>query len=98
MRLEYFISQKQHYTTRSSTAKKPAKNTGGYNKTKLLATKRDSAAQEDGIRFWFVDYRQVLRALRISNKMNIVNFDEAGFRVGCMKRHEILVPADVSEV
>ena len=46
---------------------------------------------------WFADYRVVLRELNIKNKRNIINFDEAAFRVGYMKGHEILVPTDVKE-
>jgi hypothetical protein len=31
-------------------------------------------------------------------KKNIYNFDEAGFRVGCARGEEILVPLDIREV
>ena len=30
-------------------------------------------------------------------RRNIVNFDEAGFQVGCMKGQWILIPLDVTE-
>lgn len=66
-------------------------------KTKPLAVVRYSAAQESDVRIWFEEYRQVLRDLKIVHRRNIINFDEAGFRIGCMKGHEILVPADVKE-
>ena len=59
---------------------------------------RFTAAQEEDIQAWFVDYRQALKTLQIKTKKNIVNFDEAGFRVGCMKGHQILAPTDVLEV
>ena len=45
----------------------------------------------------FTDYRMIFRELNIKNKFNIINIDEAGFRVGCMKGPEILVPTDVNE-
>ena len=67
-------------------------------KTKPLAMIRFTAAQEKDIQAWFVDYRQALKTLQIKTKKNIVNFDEAGFRVGCMKGHQILAPTDVLEV
>ena len=46
---------------------------------------------------WFDDYRRIFKELNITSRRNIINFDEAGFRVGCMKGHEILVPSDISE-
>ena len=67
-------------------------------KTKPLAMIQFTAAQEKDIQAWFVDYRQALKTLQIKTKKNIVNFDEAGFRVGCMKGHQILAPTDVLEV
>lgn len=67
-------------------------------KTKPLALVRFTAAEEKDVKTWFVDYKQALRTVGIKNKKDIINFDEAGFRVGCMKGHEILVPLDVLEV
>jgi hypothetical protein len=55
------------------------------------------AASERDIKDWFEDYRYELAKL-IKKTENIINFDEAGFRAGCMKGHEILVPLDVQEV
>ena len=57
-----------------------------------------TAAQAKDVENWFNDYRQVLRKLNIKHKKNIINFDEVGFRVGCMKEHEILVPLDIKKV
>lgn len=65
--------------------------------TKPLAVVQFTAGQEMDIRAWFVGYRQALGALQIKNEKNIVNFDEAGFRVGCMRGHKILAPVDVLE-
>lgn len=67
-------------------------------KTKPLATVRFTAAQEKDIKEWFREYRKALETLQIKDKKNLINFDEAGFRVGCMKGHQILVPKDVSKV
>ena len=66
-------------------------------KTKPLASIRYSAAQVDDVHRWFEGYRLALRELKIKDRRNIINFDEAGFRVGCMKGEEILVPDDVNE-
>ena len=66
-------------------------------KTKPLATIRYSAAQVDDVHRWFEGYRVALRELKIKDKRNIINFDEAGFRVGCMKGQIIIVPDDVNE-
>ena len=44
---------------------------------------------------WFDDYKYALKTLNIRKRRNILNFDEAGFRIGCMKKHEILVPLDI---
>ena len=65
--------------------------------TKPLAVIRYSAGQVSDVKIWFDDYRQVLKELKVVNRRNIINFDEAGFRVGCMKKHEILVPTNVRE-
>lgn len=67
-------------------------------KTKPLAFVRFTAAQEKDVKTWFVDYRNVLKELEIKSKKDIINFDEAGFRVGCMKGRDIIVPADVLQV
>lgn len=66
--------------------------------TKPLATVRFTAALEKDIKSWFSDYRQILMTLRIKDRKNLINFDPAGLRVGCMKGDEIVVPTDVSEV
>ena len=66
-------------------------------KTKPLAVVRYSAGQASDVQIWFDNYRRILEELKIVDKRNIINFDEAGFRVGCMKGHEIIVPTDVRE-
>ena len=49
------------------------------------------------MRSWFDRYQRVLPELGIIRSQDIWNFDEAGFRVECMKGHEILVPSDIKE-
>lgn len=46
---------------------------------------------------WFHDYRNILQELSITHPRRIWNFDEAGFRVECIKRQDIIVPDDISE-
>lgn len=67
-------------------------------KTKPIAAVRFTAAQDKDVKAWFLGYEKGLKALGIRDKKNIINFDEAGFRVGCMKGHEILVSIDIKEV
>ncbi|MCJ1264380.1 hypothetical protein MMC22_004251, partial [Lobaria immixta] len=66
-------------------------------KTKPTAAVRFTAAQNKDVKAWFFGYEKVLKALGIRDKKNIINFDKAGFKVGCMKRHENLVPIDIKE-
>ena len=66
-------------------------------KTKPLATARYAAGDIQQVEKWFQEYEAILRKLNIRKRRNIVNFDEQGVRIGCMKRQEILVPEDVSE-
>lgn len=67
-------------------------------KTKSIAMVWFTAAQEKDVHAWFVDDRKVIKSLRIKSKKDIINFDEARFKVSCMKGHDILVPADILEV
>ena len=66
-------------------------------KTKPLAIVRFSAAQEPDVKNWFRDYVVALKTLNVRKRRNIINFDEAGFRLGCMKGHEIIVPLDIKQ-
>lgn len=67
-------------------------------KIKPVEVVRFDATEEKDIKTWFVEYEQALKSFGIKNSKDIINFDEAGFRVGCMKGHEILLPKDVLEV
>jgi hypothetical protein len=66
-------------------------------KSKPLAVVRITAQQEQEISQWFREYRATIGKYGIKRR-NIMNFDEAGFRVGCPKGQYILVPLDVLEV
>ncbi|MCJ1267187.1 hypothetical protein MMC22_007072 [Lobaria immixta] len=66
-------------------------------KTKPIAAVWFTAAQEKDVKAWFIGYQKVFKALKIRDKKNVINFDKAGFRVGCMKGHEIFVPIDIKE-
>ena len=66
-------------------------------KTKPLAMIRYEAAQESDVIEWFERYREVLKELKIRKSRNILNFDEAGFRVGCMRGQEIIVPEEIKQ-
>ena len=66
-------------------------------KIKSLATVRYTAANAQAIENWFKGYRLMLRKLNIKKKRNIINFDEQGVRIGCMKKQNILMSDDISE-
>ena len=66
-------------------------------KTKPLARLRITAQIEKDIRIWFKDYNRTLRKYNIK-KQNIINFDEAGFRIGCPKGQEVIVLIEIKEV
>ncbi len=44
---------------------------------------------------WFSKYKNILIALNIRKRRNILNFDEVGFRTGCLKSQEIIVPIEI---
>ena len=58
---------------------------------------RFEAAHESGLMQWFENYKLVLEELEIRHRRNILNFDEAGFRIGCMKGQEVLLPPDIRQ-
>jgi hypothetical protein len=66
-------------------------------KAKPLAVVRLTAQQEKEVIQWFRGYRATIKKYRIRRR-NIVNFDKAGFRVGCPKGQYLLVPLDILEV
>jgi hypothetical protein len=55
-----------------------------------------TAQDEQDVKRWFKKYREMIREYKIKRK-NIVNFNEVGFWVGCLKGLYILVPLDVVE-
>ncbi|EKD12102.1 hypothetical protein MBM_09739 [Drepanopeziza brunnea f. sp. 'multigermtubi' MB_m1] len=74
-----------------------AKTSGLYKiKTKPLARIRISAQDTNAVHKWFKSYRRTLKKMNIRLK-DIINFDETGFRIGCPRRTEVLVPGSIQE-
>lgn len=67
------------------------------NQTKPLPMVRYEAATELDIAEWFRNYTKEMKKLGIKTRRNIINFDEGGFRAGCLRGQEILVPDDMPE-
>ena len=66
-------------------------------KAKPLAVIRLTAQQEQEVVRWFKGYRTTIQRYNIKRR-NVINFDEAGFRVGCPKGQYLLVLLDILEV
>jgi hypothetical protein len=66
-------------------------------KTKPIALVRVTAADYEEVKDWFRGFREFCEKINVQPG-NILNFDEAGFRVGVAPREEIIVPAYVKEV
>ena len=65
--------------------------------TKPIARVRVSAADVEEVRDWFYGFRTWCEERGIKPR-DVLNFNEAGFRVGVAPREEIVVPAYVKEV
>jgi hypothetical protein len=65
--------------------------------TKPLAKARIEAQDIQVVKDWFIAYRELLDKYQFQAK-DIYNFDETGFRVGCARGTEVLVPTEVREV
>jgi hypothetical protein len=66
-------------------------------KTKPIALVRVTAADYEEVKDWFYGFQAFCKKINVQPR-NIMNFDEAGFRVGVAPREEIVVPAYVKEV
>ena len=66
-------------------------------KTRPLELKRAVAQQPKDVENWFRDYVQTLEYYEVY-WINIWNFDEGGFRVGCIKSGEVWIPAYMEAV
>jgi hypothetical protein len=66
-------------------------------RAKPLAVARVTAQRKEEVAQWFKKYDATVKEYGIKRR-NIVNFDEAGFRVGCPKGQYLLVPDDILEV
>lgn len=65
--------------------------------TRPLELKRAAAQQPKDVEYWFRDYVQTLEYYEVY-WINIWNFDEGGFRVGCIKEGEVWIPAYMEAV
>jgi len=65
--------------------------------TRPLELKRAIAQQPKDVEIWFRDYIQTLEYYEVY-WIDIWNFDEGGFRVGCIKQGEVWIPAYMDPV
>ncbi|RFU23572.1 hypothetical protein B7463_g12766, partial [Scytalidium lignicola] len=66
-------------------------------KTKPIAQKRITAQDLEEVNDWFNRYKIALKKYDI-HKHNLYNFNESGFRIGCPKGVEVLVPIELTEL
>lgn len=66
-------------------------------KTKRIARDRVSAQDIEAVSRWFDGYQQTIQDLDCGRD-DILNFDEAGFRIGMSIGEDIIIPADVEGV
>ena len=66
-------------------------------KSKPIAKIRIDAHDPKEIDNWFKGYWQIIQKYNIK-RTRVDNFDESGFRVGCPRGVEVLVPDEVKEV
>ncbi len=45
-----------------------------------------------------MSYVNVFKSLNIRSRRNILNFDETGFRIDCLKEEEILMSLNIKEI
>jgi hypothetical protein len=55
-------------------------------------------AYESNVKKRFVKNVNVLKALNIRNRRNILNFDETEFRIDCSKEEQILMSSNIKKV
>jgi Tc5 transposase DNA-binding domain len=66
-------------------------------KTRPLELARAVAQQPEDVEAWFTEYIQALEYYNVY-WIDIWNFDEGGFRVGCIKQGEVWIPAYMDAV
>jgi hypothetical protein len=66
-------------------------------KTKRISRKRVTAQDVEEVHTWFQKYERTIKEHNILPG-NLWNFDETGFRVGCPKGEDVVVPIEVTEV
>ncbi|RFU25356.1 hypothetical protein B7463_g10984, partial [Scytalidium lignicola] len=66
-------------------------------KTKPIAKVRITAQDQGDVLEWFRKYKIALKKYDIQ-KQDLYNFEETGFRIGCPKGVEVLIPIEVREL
>ncbi len=66
-------------------------------KTKPIPRVRLTAQDIGAVRKWFRGYKRIVKLYKFK-KENTINFDGAGFRIGCPRGEKILVPKEIREV
>ncbi|RFU26004.1 hypothetical protein B7463_g10337, partial [Scytalidium lignicola] len=66
-------------------------------KTKPIAQKRITAQDLEEVKDWFQRFKTAIKKYDIQ-KHNLYNFDKSGFRIGCPKGVEVLVPIELTEL
>ena len=67
-------------------------------RTKPIAYERVESHTEQDIKDWFKDYRQTLEKYRIKKLKRILNIDESGARITCLKGEKVIVSITVKEM
>jgi len=66
-------------------------------RSKTLANERKQAHQIEDIQRHFDDFKDMLQEYQI-RQADVWNFDEIGFRIGCLRGRVVIVPADVKAI
>jgi DDE superfamily endonuclease len=66
-------------------------------KSKTLANERKRSHQIEDLQRHFNDFEHMLEEYHIQ-QADVWNFDEIGFRIGCLKGRVVIVPADVKAI
>jgi hypothetical protein len=66
-------------------------------RSKTLANERKKSHQIEDLQRHFTDFKDMLEEYQI-RQADVWNFDEIGFRIGCLKGRVVIVPADVKAI
>ena len=75
------------------------RNKGRYKglRSKSLQAERNAVHQKGEIEAHFADFKSIIDHYHIQ-QLNVWNFDEIGFRIGCLRGRTVIVPADVKAI